>query len=538
MSAPEHRPSYGDQRRKWNDAFVEYMYAIVNHPTYSSMPCTTDDAGKIDWTIPSNRTRGSKNWDGNQRRREWWRERADELGIPIEGHWISATAKRLHPFGHKPCQVCGRVMFLKYVYPTRATLSALELQIGGAFDIRGGGHATIEDLADTLALELGVSEAIRIFQSVFPLIKNPTTLNQMKERLRNEYVEKESRKLSPGAMSNAPDRLDGFHTYNLCCRSSEDRGRASTNMVTYTVDRRAYEQWSEGDWSLADLVMASVGEGECLNCAEIGKLTADHVGPISLGFAHSPYFRPLCRRCNSAKNNRMTASDVMDLMRLEESGAKVASWQILYLWDNCKTLVSSDNDALLLSKLLRILQHHYLEGLGRALQVGVGDLLMQFLQPHYAYKRLKLVGFDSAKLTFYRIDVENRQDIYAKSRAARMARIAFDSLVAYNRREHRNIQVVSEEMVSVEAKAYEKTLQSLKSMKSDLRDHLVGVLSLDAAANLRDEQFEKILNVSAPVEQNRELRDSLGVLIRAQADVLIARFRRGEAVSWDDFAEN
>lgn len=30
--------------------------------------------------------------------------------------------------------------------------------------------------------------------------------------------------LGPGAMSNFPDRYDGFHTYNRCCRKKEDKG--------------------------------------------------------------------------------------------------------------------------------------------------------------------------------------------------------------------------------------------------------------------------------------------------------------------------
>src|SRR3989344_1701512 len=47
--------------------------------------------------------------------------------------------------------------------------------------------------------------------------------------------------LSAGAMSNAPDRLDGYHTYNLCCRSKQDTGRHKSNLARYGEDRRAYE---------------------------------------------------------------------------------------------------------------------------------------------------------------------------------------------------------------------------------------------------------------------------------------------------------
>ena len=52
-------------------------------------------------------------------------------------------------------------------------------------------------------------------------------LEQLQQALEEKVVRAELRgRLSPGAMSNPPDRLDGFHTYNLCCRSKQDTGRS------------------------------------------------------------------------------------------------------------------------------------------------------------------------------------------------------------------------------------------------------------------------------------------------------------------------
>ena len=31
-------------------------------------------------------------------------------------------------------------------------------------------------------------------------------------------------------MGNPPDRLDGFHSYNNCCRPTADKGRSDENM--------------------------------------------------------------------------------------------------------------------------------------------------------------------------------------------------------------------------------------------------------------------------------------------------------------------
>ena len=123
-------------------------------------------------------------------------------------------------------------------------------------------------------------------------------------------------------MSNAPDRLDGFHTYNSCCRAVKDKGRHKSNMSSYSRDRRAYEFWSDGDFVLANNMMGQFHsykkDFKCPEpkCKNIGKPSPDHVGPISLGFIHRPHFRPMCSACNSKKNNRMTLSDIKSLFKI------------------------------------------------------------------------------------------------------------------------------------------------------------------------------------------------------------------------------
>lgn len=72
-----------------------------------------------------------------------------------------------------------------------------------------------------------------------------TSTDNLIDALIRECRMRISNQLGPGAMSNFPDRFDGFHTYNRCCRSKEDSGRSAENLKTYTKDRRAYEMWSE-----------------------------------------------------------------------------------------------------------------------------------------------------------------------------------------------------------------------------------------------------------------------------------------------------
>jgi len=145
--------------------------------------------------------------------------------------------------------------------------------------------------------------------------------------IEEKYLPQEPSTLSPGAMSNAPDRLDGFHSFNLCCRSKTDPGRSRENLQSYITDRRVFEYWVEGDWVAADRLMGLIrsdkhlNEAACVN-GHAGPCAADHIGPISRGFVHKPEFQLLCRMCNSAKNNRMSVTDVRHLMAAESRGGE------------------------------------------------------------------------------------------------------------------------------------------------------------------------------------------------------------------------
>ena len=174
-------------------------------------------------------------------------------------------------------------------------------------------------------------------------------------------------------MSNAPDRFDGFHSFNLCCRSKADTGRHKKNLAGYVTDRRVFEYWADGDWIAADRLMGALRrdfrEERCLN-DHPGPCQADHIGPISLGFDHRPHFQLLCGACNSAKNNRMSYSDVDWLRNRETKGEDVISWHSRRAWDLCKNKVVNNENAQRLSKLLRDSRHSYMHALATIAQSG------------------------------------------------------------------------------------------------------------------------------------------------------------------------
>jgi len=510
------------------------MDRIVDHPNYVGLPCTRDEEGKIDWIIPSNRPVGSKNWDGNERRREWWREQARELGIPQTGTWPSKAARRLHPFGEKPCQICGRVMKLGYVYTTKTTLTRLNGHLAPESQIDPGALLTIEEIARQL-FEADPIEARRALVAVFPELAAAAELSEVVKRL-SLLSEAESRKFSPGAMANPPDRLDGFHTYNLCCRSGQDTGRTPENLGSYGVDRRAYEQWCGGDWAAADTLMKSVGIGACpkTNCQSGGsevQLTADHVGPISLGFRHSPHFVVACRTCNSGKGNRMSLDDVRTLLAWEAtSGESEASWQAIELWDAVKTDVVDDEGALRLSRLMRINQHHYLTVLSVVAERGATDALYRYLSPEYAENRYEFEGLDPTSLAYVRVRTTRRQDTYTRSKMARAVRIAYDALREYGHQDGRNVHAVADTHLSRPTTELNRAINRLLLVRSEFR------MGLNAALARRDDGrdeaiaavLDRGIDGSCELDEARDaVAAAIGRYMNTVASHLVERCRSG-----------
>ena len=190
-----------------------------------------------------------------------------------------------------------------------------------------------------------LSSAPAVVNSFVTIPALPNELSAWTTWIEQSYISTEPSMLGPGAMANPPDRLDGFHTYNRCCRPSADKGRSKENLASYSTDRRAFENWSDGNWITANKLMGYINSNpemkkeHCANSNSAGKhprpCSADHIGPISLGFCHRPEFQLLCKPCNSAKNNRMYYSDVAHLIEVEESGTIVATWYANPIWQKC-----------------------------------------------------------------------------------------------------------------------------------------------------------------------------------------------------------
>lgn len=493
---------YGSKGQSWHPDFIRYMEFIANHETYRGMPDAFNEENKIQWEAPSNR-RSGKYKDTHHKRREWWRRKAVSISInPESAKWISRTARQVHPTLKKPCKRCGRIMELRYVYPSSILLKRLVKMgyVDESFPLEP--FERIADLVTRLVEIFGdsvFSNLPDLLQtSVIALPNLKPNLPDWLDWIEKEYVSQEPSILSPGAMSNAPDRFDGFHSFNQCCRSSADKGRSQSNLKAYTTDRRVFEYWTEGNWIAADRLMgrirADFSSESCFN-GHPGPCSADHIGPLSLGFTHRPEFQLLCKPCNSAKNNRMSLREVVHLRKVEADGETVISWHSQALWDLRKNDVLDEETALRLSKILRDNRHTLMSVLQIIADAGHFTFLATFLELEYAEQKVEFVNlhFENHVTQFERISYLPRETKYVEEQKARRCRIAFESLRDYFRKRTRNAYVVNTSQIEGEIV---NTLGFLKCSSSAIQD--------------LDKQISKLLSSSSDISEE----DSFHIIVK------------------------
>lgn len=307
--------------RVWHPDFLRYMHDIVNHPNYEGLPITIKQDGTYRWIATAKSEIG-------QGRIRWCLERAEELNIPNQPGVYADVMLAIHPTKWKVCQTCGRQMSLYYHYPNAHFLKGLNRTFQSNYtDCDHIGY-----IWDDLHHHGIPSHSIAAYLiEKGSLALNPRTASKEEVIDALEYACRKGGKtcLGPGAMSNFPDRYDGFHTYNRCCRHTQDTGRSKENLKSYSKDRRAYEYWSDGNIHAANQFMGS---------SFFAGTSADHIGPISLGFVHDPrYLQPMPGGDNSAKRDRLQLIDVIHAIEVERrTGICAMSWYSQLIWEYIK----------------------------------------------------------------------------------------------------------------------------------------------------------------------------------------------------------
>lgn len=309
-------------KKQWHPNFITYMEKIINHPNYKGLPIIKRPDGSYDWIATA------KSEIGHQRI-IWCINKAKELGLidtnkAYPGMYADVMLE-IHPTKWKVCQICGKEMSLYYHYPNANFLKSLNKRFNSNFT--DCDH--IGDIWDKL-ISSGIKKveiaSFLISKGSLKLDSTTATKENIIDAL--EYACRKGNKkcLGPGAMSNFPDRYDGFHTYNRCCRATQDKGRSKENLKSYTKDRRAYEYWSDGNIHAANQFMGS---------SFFHDTSADHIGPISLGFVHDPrYLQPMPVGDNSSKRDRLQIIDIKSIIETERrTGVYPMSWQSKLIWE-------------------------------------------------------------------------------------------------------------------------------------------------------------------------------------------------------------
>ena len=425
--------------RAWHKNFEEYVEYIANHKDYKGLFIERKNDETLKWVVTGKSKHG-------QIRKEWWNQQCIKHGIKIESGCYAKIARKIHPTKMHTCQICGEQLSIEYIYPASRTINFLNKKTGLGLEAYDG------DIFD--AIDAAVYQDHNNLHKIAKYFKcdNVTTVSSLKERIQKEHVDQAKKSfLSPGVMSNSPDRFDGFHSDGACCRSESDKGRHKSNLSRYNQDRRAFENWADGDWKKADRLMSQFSNHG---------VSADHIGPISLGFCHRPKFIPLSKEENSSKNNRMSLSDIMILIDDEKSGDKVISWHSKKVWDLLKNKAQSDYDAKNLSKIMRENLHQVLTLFSKIEEMGGRDLLETFLNPQYSFYDYKFNGFNPATGEYQSVDTRPLSGQNQKNNVERYYRIAFETLEEYSKKDNRRLYSWSSEAIDKNVESIGKLLSN------------------------------------------------------------------------------
>lgn len=399
---------------------LKYQEFIANHANYKGMPVNRKSNGQVKWVATIKTIEG-------QQRVKFWEKKRIEHGIESDSVLDAGVRQKValanHPTKKHVCLFSGTELYIDYRYLSPSKVN----QVNKVYEIDLRYYEI--DVFETCEI-LYDADKCKLFAGIMGIQKSFSSIHDLKAILKQDYVEKEySPYVSPGVMSNSPDRFDGYHSYNADVREITDTGRYKDNLKKYTQDRRVYEMWSGGNWKMADRLYATFVKN---------KVSPDHIGPMSLGFAHRPKFQPMTSSQNSSKGNRMSFNDVQLLLEDERNGDCVITWHSQYIWEKLKNKVSNDLEAVKLSSLMRANLHHVLIIFSIIKEKGYDDFLMNYLNPEYSFYDYEFIGFNPKDGSYEKVISKELYGKNQKNNVERYIRIAFEKLDEYIDKTNRN----------------------------------------------------------------------------------------------------
>lgn len=411
-----------------HENFINYADFIIHHPVYKRLPIKQKKDGSYQFVT-------AKGSEIGQGRLKWIEEKARELGYPIQEGVYAKVMREIHPTKYTTCQICGRSLSIYYYYPNKNAIADIEKVFGKKYSIVDHISYIWDDLCNEghSDIELG-----KYFFNKCDINENAENFSKDEIIEKLEYACRVDDKalLGPGAMSNAPDRFDGFHSYNRCCRKKEDRGRWDSNMDTYNQDRRAYERWSDGNIHAANKFMRH----------EVFKGTsADHIGPISLGFVHDPrYLQPMQGNRNSSKRDRLSLEDLDKIIEVEKrTGVYPASWYVKKVWEHIKDNYKAHPEKIetdyrdAMKQNMTNFMHLLYTIISYTGETGKDLLADFFLAPNYQYFEY---DYEFNNLGEIINQTSRHRTERSKNDMERYKRVAINAVIEYVEKENRNLK--------------------------------------------------------------------------------------------------
>lgn len=416
--------------KQWHPRFLKYMKKIATHKNYEGLAIKKKSDGSYAWIATAKSEIG-------QQRINWCVTKGQELKFIIEHEtypgMYADVMLEIHPTKWKVCQICGKEMSLYYHYPNANFLKSLNKQFSSEYTDCEHISDIWDDLINNGVLETAIASFL-ITKGSLNLNASTATKEEIIDAL--EYACRKGNKkcLGPGAMSNFPDRYDGFHTYNRCCRAIQDKGRSKENLKSYTKDRRAYEYWSDGNIHSANQFMGS---------SFFDGTSADHIGPISLGFVHdSRYLQPMPSGDNSSKRDRLQIVDIETIIETEKrTGIYPISWQSKLIWEFIKSNYSKHPDKVptfyrdALKQNMANFMYILRTILEKCPNNGEDFLVNAFLAPNYKYFNYSYKFNDKGEIVSQEPRHYTDRNQYETDR---YKRIAIESVYNYSDKDNRN----------------------------------------------------------------------------------------------------
>ncbi|ODJ51996.1 hypothetical protein BFR38_03165 [Brochothrix thermosphacta] len=457
----------------YHPKFISYIEQIIHHKNYKDLPIRLKKNGAPLWIA----AKKSKTDNTGIKRTEWADKKAYELGFQNSIKKYADTMFAIHPTKKKVCQWCGEIMDLHYIYPTKNTIKYFQKNFKYVYDK----YDSIYDIVIKLPeFEKEIKKYLSAKASLSEIDKNSSIDDVI---IATEFACRMEGKsiFSPGAMSNFPDRFDGFHSYNLCCRKSKDKGRHDNNMATYNKDRRAYEYWSDGNIAAADQLMR--------NPSLFQGMSADHIGPISLGFIHDPiYIQPMSSSNNSAKRDRLYDDDIKKLIYLENiSGKSPASYFAIVIWEFIKNDYTYNNKSHSLEWYRMILKQNmmnFMESIWILLDTENTLTIKKFFIDNffenkyncYFKYRYEFNDNGTIKTQYIRNITES-----AKQEFNRFVRISFESVADFHLKSGTNRKISSD-----------LSIDEINELKKIQKNILSNIKNKESSKKLWEEYIEKI----------------------------------------------